>query len=129
MIRILCFWLLQHLPLDRVDPDPESGIIPKTANKNAYQFHRNYSVKLYGLMCGCATLSDFEERLKMFVASKTRTCKWGNQMPQRETDKITCALRWQNFWLTAAELDDVCRDTIMMYAPYVACHYTFLTGL
>ena len=40
-------------------------------------------------------------------------------MPEEPADHVRCDLKWQNFWMTEAEVRVACQDTVLQYAACV----------
>jgi len=67
----------------------------------------------------CSTWSELFDGLVQWVSRKTRTCKNGCQMPEQDADRVRCDLKWENFWMTEAEVRAACQDTVLQYAACV----------
>ena len=111
--------LLGNLPLARVKPDPLSGAVPKSAHIDGVRFHRQHATAFARRLPRAPSLSQLFDCLKEFVSAKTKTCSHGKQMPEQESHRVKCALKWKGFWLTESEVQDVCLETTLEYASAV----------
>ena len=63
--------------------------------------------------------------MKEFVSVKTRTGRYGDQVPEdwdKDTsrrDFVLCALKWPGFWMTLDEVQEACLETTLQYASAV----------